>query len=452
MKQQKTNQDTAQRRIHGRLAAVLLLSAVPTFGAGCMVGQDPGTETELISGDEQAAYWGRVSAQVVIDWDNIAHLTAINHDGLQDPLPHARARAMMHLAIHDAVNGVIPKYDEYAFDGRDVQASPIAAAAAAAHGVLVALYPGQESSLDSDLSASLSGLPNDGLVAGVELGQASAQAILAARANDGSDQFGAYVPGSEPGDYQYVAPFTFAYRPAWGDMTPFGLTSPDQFRSPPHPSLDSAAYASNYEEVKAYGAATGSTRTADQTFYADFWYEFSEVTWPHVAQLLWEQRKDKDMDLWKTARVFALNSMALMDTYIAGWDGKFHYALWRPVTAIQAGDTDGNVATPPDADWQSHCVNPPVPDYPSTHAALGKASSVILARNFGDDSSFTLSTSTAIPAGATRSFTSLSAAAEENADSRVACGIHFRFATDAGLVLGEQVANYIADNYLQPLP
>lgn len=450
MNEREITNDTAQTRLRGHLAAVLLLSAVPTFAVGCVVGDEP--QPEIIDESALAAGWGKVSAQVVIDWDNIALQTAINHDGLQDPLPHARARTMMHLAVHDAVNSVIPKYESYNFFDRDKDANPIAAAAAAAHGVLVALYPAQQAALDSDLDASLAGLPNDGVVVGVELGHAAAQAIVAARANDGSDQFGEYIPGPNPGDYQLVDPYPFAYRPAWGQLTPFGLASPDQFLSSPPPALDSAAYAASYDEVKSYGAATGSTRTADQTSYADFWYEFSEVTWPHVAQVLWEQRKNADMDLWKTARLFALNAMAQMDTYIAGWNGKFHYALWRPVTAIQAGDTDGNPATAPDADWLSYCVNPPVPDYPSTHAALGKASSVILAQTFGDDSSFTVGTSTANPPGTTRSYTSLSAAAEENADSRVACGIHFRFATDAGLILGEQVASYVADNYLQSRP
>ncbi len=156
-------------------------------------------------------------------------------------------------------------------------------------------------------------------------------------------------------------------------------------------------------------------------------------------------------DSYPTSYAITDNSV-MADAYIAGWDSKFHYNLWRPETAIRMADADGNPQTAPDASFTPLLVTPPVQDYPSTHSALGAAAAVVLAETFGrDDVSFTFTSTSAMPANPQRSFKSFSEAARENADSRVKAGLHFRFATTAGLKLGEDIGRFAVRNSLTPL-
>jgi len=155
--------------------------------------------------------------------------------------------------------------------------------------------------------------------------------------------------------------------------------------------------------------------------------------------------------LFATARSFALLDMALADSYIAGWDAKYHYNFWRPYTAIRAANTDGNEHTIADEAWEPAELTPPVQDYPSTHSVLGNAGATILSALYGHHVSFNITTSTAVPAGAVRTFSSFREGANQNADSRVMAGIHFRFSTEAGQKMGEEVAKFTLRNYLKPL-
>jgi hypothetical protein len=188
--------------------------------------------------------------------------------------------------------------------------------------------------------------------------------------------------------------------------------------------------------VKAYGGRLSEQRSEEQSFYARYWYEFSEIGWNRVARVVTAER---GLGLQSAARLFAQLNMALSDSYVAGWDGKYHFDHWRPTTAIRAAESDGNPSTSADPAWESMLITPPVPDHPSTHSALGAAGAEVLAAFFGDATSFRMASPSAVPAGASRSFTSFSQAAAENADSRVRAGLHFRFACDAGLALGRGV-------------
>ena len=255
------------------------------------------------------------------------------------------------------------------------------------------------------------------------------------------------MAGRGPGRYQFTAPFDFAFVPGWRYLKPFALTRVDQFRSPPHPALDSEAYAADFAEVKAIGGVGSQARSPEQLSYAKFWYELSDIGWNRVARVVAAER---GLGLQSTARLFALLNMAMSDAYVAGWDSKYHYDLWRPITAIRAAATDGNPATSADPTWEAALVTPPVQDYPSTHSALGRAAATVLASVFGDETAFTFPSTSADPPNASRSFTSFSQAADENADSRVMGGLHFRFACDAGQELGRQVAVWTLDHYLQP--
>lgn len=412
--------------------------------AGCQGASDEPLE-------EQQQGLALIPNDVVLQWNEHTMAALTTHDGYQDPVMASRTLSMVHLAMHDAVNATAYRfYRSYAFDRRDLRAHPVAAAAAAAERVLVRLFPAQESELQAKLEQSLAAV-RDGKAEqrGVRLGAQVADLVFEQREGDGSNESANYTPGNEPGDYQFTTP-DLIYRPGWQNVTPFGLERADQFRPEPPPRLDSPEYALAYEEVRTKGDADHHTRTADETAYAQFWYEFSELGWNRVARVIAEQ---EGLGLAASARLFALVHVAMADSYIAGWDAKFFYDRWRPVTAIQRGDTDGNPATAPDASFASFLPTPPVQDYPSTHATLGAAAAEVLTRFFGHRGKyigFSMTSSTAAePNVEVRSFKSFRQAAQENADSRVMAGIHFRFATQAGMTLGAEIGAYVFENSLR---
>jgi hypothetical protein len=315
----------------------------------------------------------------------------------------------------------------------------------------VAVYPAQQATLDADLATWLATVPNGtGKTKALALGAKAAAAVVALRQNDGTDVdlFSPhYTPGIQPGDYQFVPPYDFTLAQDLRYATPFGLASPEQFRVPAPPALTSRSYAAAYNEVKSVGAIDSTTRTTDQSNYANWWYEAAEVGWARVARVT---TTSEDLGLWRAARMFALAHMTLYDSYVAGWDSKFHWNTWRPYTAIRAGDTDGNRRTVKDATWKSYLETPPVQDYPSTHSALGAGAAEVLKRVFRTDHvPFSMESSTAMPANPLRSFSTFTQAANENADSRVRAGIHFRFATEQGNALGRKVGGYIVEHHLR---
>lgn len=388
-----------------------------------------------------------VDPALVVAWNH-----TINDIGFAEAssFPKAiRAHAMMHLAMHDALNAAIPLYKQYAYLAHEAGAHPIAAAAQAAHDVAVSQYPAQQAALDAQLAGWLSQIPDTPVKShGIAAGRQSAAAILAAREGDGWDFQGTYTFSSVIGAYQTTPPWNgFVLQPGFRYAKPFGLRSPDQFRPGPPPPLDSPRYAAAFNEVKDFGRVDSTVRTPDQTLYAVWWMEFAETSVNRLARQLATQRRTH---LWQAARMFALLNMSLYDGYIANFDSKYEYNHWRPYTAIRQAALDGNPATDPDPNWESlPGFTPPFPEYVSAHATGTKAATDILARTFGDNVPFTMETTTAPPGMPTRSFPSFSAAAAECADSRVRLGWHFRYATDAGLALGRAVADWVGDNYLQ---
>ena len=383
--------------------------------------------------------------QVIIDWN----IHTQDASGANSPPRRARTFAMVSIAVHDALNGIENKYARYASSATDPLASPVAAAAQAAHDVLVALFPGQQDDLDTKLAASLDEVKNpDALARGVALGAAAAADLLALRANDGSNVVTPYTPTLLPGRWRPTPPANApALEPGWGNVTPFGLSSGSQFRSAAPYELDSAEYAADWVEVRDYGSATSTVRSADQTSYAHFWYEPSAVGWNRLARAALALRHK---NIWKSARLFALMNMAIADGYIASFDSKYHFDNWRPITAIREADTDGNPATTPDPAWTPLRPTPPIPDQTSGHAAAGFAARAALVEVFGEDVNrpITMTSTTAMPAGSTRSWSSFTQAAHENAESRIVVGIHFRKACDDGETQGRAVGRWIVDNYL----
>ena len=390
---------------------------------------------------------------VISEWNEntIAAITA-GPGGYGNPLQATRLLAMVHVAMHDAVNAVLPQYERYEFAGSDSKANPTAAAAAAAHRVLSLAFPAQLSDLDAKLADSMQPLPNGSRERrALDLGRAAADAIWTRRLNDGSDQFGEYTPGNQSGQWQFTPPYDgFIFAPAWQFVDTWGLNTADQFRVPSAPpALSSALYAAEYNEVKSKGHITSATRTADETAYGKFWYEFSDIGWNRITRVA---ATGHALDLAQSARLFALVNIALADSYIAGWDSKQHYDFWRPITAIRAGETDGNPNTTPDPAWEPLMITPPIQDYPSTHSVLGDAAAEILGSTFGDATAFSFTSTTAAnPNVEVRSFTSFTQAANENGDSRVMVGIHFRSAVETGQHLGREIGRHVYQNLLRPL-
>lgn len=412
---------------------------------GCGVDGELGEEADL-----EASSSSQLDNDVILDWNEIAFTAGAiaGYPGLL-LFTHDRGVTMMHIAQHDALNAIRDRYDHYAFNGNDRNANPIAAAAQAARDVMVHIYPAQTALFDTELARWLGTVPGGSAkTKGIALGRASAAAIIAERTGDGIDIFGTYTPGTGPGKYQFTPGFPFVLQPALVDVPPFSLDEADQFRSPPRPSLTSSKYTTDFNEVKSVGVVNSATRTQDQSEYAAFWFEPSDSGWNRIARITAEE---EDLGLWRTARLFALNNMVLLDGYISGWESKLHYDFWRPITAIHAADTDGNPQTAPDAAWDSFQVAPPIQDYPSTHSILGKASSVVLAESFLTDRvTFDFTSPTALPGTGPRRYTSFAFAASQNADSRVRAGIHFRFSCNAGLAMGTQIGVHAIFKKLRP--
>lgn len=388
------------------------------------------------------------SNAVIVAWNQKAYDIAFAEDQFLT-FKGQRAHAMMHIAMHDALNAVVPAYRQYAHVRRDPSAHPIAAAAQAARDVLLSQYPNQRTILDAELFNSLSSVP-DGppKTRGIALGRHSAAVILALRAGDGWDFPGSYTFGQGPGNYQTTPPWNgFVVQPGFRFAKPFGLKAADQLRPAPPPALESPDYAAAYQEVKERGRADSTLRSPDETGYALWWMEFAEGSVNRLARELVAERRTH---LWRAARLFALLNMTLFDGYVATWDAKFEYDHWRPYTAIREAAGDPNPATEPDSGWEPLRPVPPFPEYVSAHAAACAGSFEILRRSFGHHLSFTMQTITAPPEMPTRAFTDFRAAAAECADSRVQLGWHFRYATDAGNRLGRGVARYIVVNHLRP--
>ena len=396
---------------------------------------------------------------------------AIAAIGGQVGLVQTRTLAMVHAAIHDALNTVDPRYRRYAYSGPLVPgASAKAAVAAALHDVLAGVIPSfgsasqQAAALaaaDADYVASLALVP-DGVskADGIAAGQAAAATILAKRNGDGATLANIpYTPPSGPGFWQPTPnpspsnpPGGVSHLPAnlpgWGNVTPFALNDGTQFRPDGPPALDTAEYAADYNEVKSIGAQFSTSRTDEQSESARFWYEGSQVGWNRIARIV---AADRGLDLWEQARLLVLVNVAMADGFIAGWNIRFHYHFWRPVTAIRAGDADGNPDTEADAGWNTYLNTPPIPDYPSTHSALGAAGAEVLARFFDNDNIAFVTTSGAPFAGITRAFSSFSQAARQNADSRVYAGIHFRTACRDGLKLGAKIGKFTSGHFFEPI-
>jgi membrane-associated phospholipid phosphatase len=408
--------------------------------------------TILFAGGAILTAGAAARADVVTEW-NAAALDAIRANRMSPPQA-SRALAIVHVSIYDAVNGIVRSHEPYRVaSGVPASASIEAAASAAAHVTLEALFPALSERFDRLHAAILATIP-DGphKRAGIAWGEDVGHVILDSRANDNADAIVAVPAGHAPGQWQPTPPAFASYLlPQWGLVTPFAMPASSFARPPGPPALDSARWAEDYNEIKALGAAAGSSRTPEQSVIALFWADGAGTEtppghWNHIAQSVSASRGTSLAD---DARLFALLNIALADAGICAWDAKYVYDFWRPVTAIRNGDEDGNPATVADGSWSSFIVTPPFPDYVSGHSAFSGAAATVLAAFFGTDRVSFTAESDALP-GVERRFTSFRAAAAEAALSRLYGGIHFRSANEDGLAAGLEVGEWAVTHVLLP--
>jgi hypothetical protein len=413
-------------------------------------------------------------ADAVTEWNaNATIATCVI--GLQE----SRLYAMMHLAIHDALNTINRRFRPYVLDMHGPSgASAEAAVATAAHDVLVPVLkqlgpvfnqlPAIQECIDASVdsieaayTAALARIPAGApKTQGMVIGHEAAAVIVALRIADGSDTLVLdfdYPQGTHPGAYRFTPEAPFAFTPGWGDVTPFVLHDSAQFRPGPPYAVTSRKYTADFNEVKSLGAKVGSTRTADQTQIAHFWVESSPLQWNRIAGTV---SASAGLDMWENARLFALLNMALADGYIGSWETKYHYNYWRPETAIQTAETDGNPDTIADPTWQPLEPTPGIPDYDSGHSVQGGAAAEVLQRVFKTDQvsfstcSLTLPTPEERCGGVQeveRLYSSFSQAADENGLSRILVGFHFRKAVEEGIRHGRKVGKRAVDHFLKPV-
>lgn len=389
------------------------------------------------------------AADMVVQWNN--HVLDAIRVGNTPPPIASRDMAIVHAAIYDAVNAIDRNFKPYAVDVPALPGtSADAAVAAAAHRALVALFPAQAATFDSEFTASLATIPDGAAETnGVNLGNLVADKLLALRANDGWNAVVVYTPGSGPGVWiPTPTAFAPALLPQWGNVTPFAMTSNSQFTPDNIPALSSTAYATSLNEVKDLGSATSVTRTADQTNIAKFWADGAGTATPpgHINLIAQTVANSQHNTLVQNARLFAELNVALADAAITAWNTKFATNFWRPLTAIQNADLDGNANTTKDASWTPLLPTPPFPTYVSGHSTFSGAGAAVLKNFFGRDNiAFKLASED--PTVPDRSFTSFTQAAQEAGISRIYGGIHFSFDNVDGLSAGTKIGNLVASKF-----
>jgi len=429
-----------------------------------------GTATlpKVAHAQEPVSYWSGIAKNVIIDM------------AARGGSPSAVDFAYVHIAIYDAVNAIDKGYTVFAVTPVETPtdgASQPAAVAAAAAAILRAVFPAQQTFVNTQYAAYVALIPDgDAKTRGTAIGNEVARRFLELRnpgprqdlgqdgrdANCASDVRLCYVFENGPGKYQRTpgaAPGAATPAAQWvGILKPFAVQSQSQFRADGPPNLTSAQWADDYNEVKTFGgdAAHSPTRTQEQT---DIGWYYTDNPGAYGNRIIRQIAADQHLELPDSARYFAQTYVTLADTFINCWDSKRYYNFWRPVTAIVAGDTDGNDATEPDPSWLPLALTPNHQEYPSAHGCF-TGSVMNAAENFFGTKKLTLNlTACSVPghpcnatsSGVTHSFTRTQDALKEVIDGRIFGGMHYRTSVVHGIVMSNKVAHFVAKNYFLPV-
>lgn len=370
-------------------------------------------------------------ADVIMDWNAKADAIASEKQIL--PAPHSRALSMMHVAMFEAVNAIDRRYAPYKISlSADRSTSPEAAASAAAHDVLLSIYPDLKPDLDATLTNVLAPIADgESKTAGIALGKEAAAQIIELRAKDGSNAVETYRPLTTPGAY---VPTVVPLFSTTGATRPWVMTSGSQFRPGPPPALDSEVWTRDVNEIREVGSRGSSARTPEQTTIGRFWFFVGARTYNPIVR---QAALAKGMDLVDCARLFALTSITGNDAIVAVFDAKYHYNFWRPITAIRNADLTSNAATPRDASWLPLGDTPMHPEYPCAHCIVSAAISTVLQTVVGDFGEFSLTSPTA--PGVTRKWLRLQDYSDEVSNARIWAGFHYRFSTEVGKDMGRKI-------------
>src|SRR5690242_19361625 len=425
-----------------RKAAAFVAAAAMAAGVAAPAASAAAATGRGVAGPPAPVALSPGSGQSVVVW-NRELISILGTPGAQPAAVHpTRSFAILQAAEYDAVVSITHEGQPYLLSVPAPRgARPDAAADQAAHDVLAALYPAQRCGLDQMLAGELAAIPDGpGKQQGIEAGASVAKLLLDLRYADGSVVTPPpFVPGTNPGGYRPTPPnFPAPVFTNWGTIAPFVLGSGQQFRPPAPPPITGPAYARALNQVQSLGQDTSTTRTADQATQAQLWG--AAPIWNVWNQIAGQLAADRHASLQRTVTVFENLDLALADATIALYDAKYHYLVWRPVTAIQLGDTIGNPGITGDPTWLPLAVTAPDPSYPGAHATISEAAATVLAAFYPGHQHLAV-TSDGDP-GATRSFGSFHAAATEATLSRLYAGQHTMIDLAAGQRLGHQVAQF----------
>jgi hypothetical protein len=395
---------------------------------------------------------------IVLEWNQILQDTIPTPHGVLTP----RFFAMAHIAMFDAINAIEREFKPYHVRLQAGGGSPEAAAAQAAHDVLVAINPAAKAAYDAALARQIGPHPSGFVLRGAALGAHVAKEILAWRQNDGwvVSPFPPYSEPLLPGRWQPTAPnnaaATFTHLQ---NARPLALLSATQYLPPPPPALTSERYATDLNEVMLIGKSDSATRTSEQTAIARLWAGIAATgsgtatnylsIWNNIVRDVARQRR---LSLVETARVFVLVNVSVHDGLQTAQTSKFVYGLWRPVTAIRQAETDLNPATAPDPNWLPLLGTPPYPTYAGNMASIGASAARALQLAFGTNGipvTATWRQSGGLPE-VSHQFAGFWEVAEQQSMSRIYGGIHYRFDQTAAQQIGRSTAEFVFANYMAP--
>lgn len=421
------------RRLWSLAVAFLLMLAIVPASSGTALAKPPASDPTVIS-----------------DWNAIAVNTMAG-----DTTKTGHPQVFLYLgfvqaAVYDAVVGIDRRYAPYTFHDRAPHPSSTeAAAVAAAHRVLVTYFSYAQTNLDAAYATSLARIPDGKAKAnGIAFGIRAADNLIALRDHDGRDAPIFFAQPPAPGVWRPTPPaFLSMFDPWLGFVTPLLVDSATQFGPPPPPTLTSAAYTGDFNEVKAYGSATSTVRSPEQTATALF---FSGNSFVQFNATLRDQAAVRDLDIAQSARMFAAADMSTADAIITVWHAKYVYGFWRPITAVNLADTDGNPATTADPRWVPLLTTPPYTEYPSGYNSVAATTTGALEKLFYTQQLNLTLISTAVP-NASRHYDTASELRADVVDARVWLGIHFRFADIASRNIGLQLSDWTTNHYFQDI-